>query len=430
MGGVSAESGELAEAAAQERWRRVRAIFDHAADEDPERWDAIVDREAADDAALRAEVRKLLAAFRADASRLEEVRLEVGASDDGAERVGSSVASYRLTRLLGRGGMGAVYEGVRTDGAFEHRVAIKLIRTPEGRHDIAARFRRERQILAALEHRNIARLLDGGTTERGEPFFVMEYVEGSLITTYCEAGRLSVEQRLRLFRQVFAAVAHAHSKLIVHRDLKPANILVGNDGSVKLLDFGVAKLLGAQDGDGLTTVGNNRLYTPEYASPEQLREEPVSAASDVYALGVVLFEVVSGRRPYDVPSRSPVAALRAAEAETAHLGAVGGEIDEILRKAMRADPALRYRSVEQFDDDVRRYLAGLPISARPDSLGYRVRKFVRRHKAGVVATVAVTGRCPARGRSGDGPPRCGWRRGRRNPAQGDAGRPGAPIPLG
>ncbi|MEO8140551.1 MAG: serine/threonine-protein kinase, partial [Gemmatimonadota bacterium] len=222
-------------------------------------------------------------------------------------------------------------------------------------------------------------------------FFVMEYVEGSPITTYCEASRLTVEQRLRLFRQVFAAVEHAHGKLIIHRDLKPANILVGNDGSVKLLDFGVAKLLGAQDGDELTTIGNNRLCTPEYASPEQLRDEPISAASDVYALGVVLFEVLAGRRPYDVASRSPVAALRAAEADAVRLEAVGGEVDEILRKAMRADPAVRYHSVEQFDGDVRRYLAGLPISARPDSLGYRTGKFIRRHLAGLTAAIAVTG---------------------------------------
>ena len=387
---MSAESGELAEAAARERWRRVRAVFDQAADERPELSEAIVAGAAGDDEALRAEVLTLLAAFRRDPLRLEDARLEVGGSDDGVERIGATVASYRLARLLGRGGMGAVYEGVRTDGAFEHRVAIKLIRSPDGSRDIAARFRRERQILAALEHRNIARLLDGGTTERGEPFFVMEYVEGSPITTFCEAGRLSVDERLRLFRQVFAAVGHAHGKLIVHRDLKPANILVGNDGSVKLLDFGVAKLLGAQDGDELTTIGSSRRFTPEYASPEQLRDEPISAASDVYALGVVLFEVLSGRRPYDVASRSPVAALREAEADVTRLSAVGGEVDEILRKAMRADPAVRYRSVEQFDDDVRRYLAGLPISARPDSLGYRTGKFVRRHLAGLAAAVAVS----------------------------------------
>ncbi len=386
LGGVSAEPGELGSDRARERWRRVRAIFDHAADEPLELTEAIVAREAGDDAALRAEVLQLLAAFRADAVQLEPARLEVG-----ADRIGSSVASYRLTRVLGRGGMGEVYEGVRTDGAFEHRVAIKLIRAAEGRRDIAARFRRERQILAALEHRNIARLLDGGMTEQGEPFFVMEYVEGSPITTYCEAGKLTVEQRLRLFRQVFAAVAHAHGKLIVHRDLKPANILVGNDGSVKLLDFGVAKLLGAQDGDELTTIANLPLFTPEYASPEKLRDEPVSAASDVYALGVVLFEVLSGRRPYDVPSRSPVAALRAAEAGTARLSAVAGEVDAIVHKAMRADPALRYRSVEQFDDDLRRYLGGLPVSARPDSLAYRTGKFARRHVAGISAAVAVIG---------------------------------------
>ncbi|MEO8635616.1 MAG: serine/threonine-protein kinase [Gemmatimonadales bacterium] len=387
---MSAESGELAEAAARERWRRVRAIFDLAADEPAERSEAIVASEAGEDDALRIEVLRLLAAFRGDAMRLDDARLEVGGPDESAERIGSTVARYRLARLLGQGGMGAVYEGIRTDGAFEHRVAIKLIRTPEGGRDIAARFRRERQILAALEHRNIARLLDGGTTERGEPFFVMEYVEGSPITTYCQTSRLTVEQRLRLFRQVFAAVEHAHGKLIVHRDLKPANILVGNDGSVKLLDFGVAKLLGAQDGDELTTIGHARLFTPEYASPEQLRDEPISAASDVYALGVVLFEVLAGRRPYDVASRSPIAALRAAEADEVRLTAVGGEVDEILRKAMRADPAVRYHSVEQFDGDVGRYLAGLPISARPDTLGYRTGKFVRRHMAGLTAAVAIS----------------------------------------
>lgn len=385
---MSIERDELA---AQERWRRVRTIFDLAADSAPERWEQIVSRAAGDDDALRTEVLALLAAFRADEMRLENPHLDVGGSDEGPDRIGTTVARYRLVRLLGRGGMGAVYEGVRADGAFDHRAAIKLIRAAGGSHNIAARFRRERQILAALEHRNIARLLDGGTTDDGEPFFVMEYVEGRPITGYCDAHQLTVTQRLRLFRQVFAAVEHAHGKLIVHRDLKPANILVGEDGSVKLLDFGVAKLLGAQDGEELTTIDNNRLFTPEYASPEQLRDEPVSAASDVFALGVVLFELVSGRRPYDVPSRSPVAALRAIEADPPRVPDIGAELNNILRKALRADAALRYRSVEQFDDDMRRFLSGLPVSAQPDSLGYRAGKFVRRHAALVTAAVAVTG---------------------------------------
>ena len=388
----------------------MRAIFDLAADASTESWEAIVDRESGDDHGVRAEVMNLLAAFHADELRLEGARLDVGEPAAGADRIGTTVGSYRLVRIIGHGGMGAVYEGARIDGAFDHRVAVKFIRTSDRTRDIAARFHRERQILATLEHRNIARLLDGGTTPEGEPFFVMEYVEGQPITTYCDAHHLTVDQRLRLFRQVFAAVEHAHGKLIVHRDLKPANILVGEDGSVKLLDFGVAKLLGAQDGDALTTVPNYPLFTPEYASPEQLRDEPVSAASDVYALGVVLFEVLSGRRPYDVPSRSPIAALRAAEGDTPRVSAIAtadaarfagernvarlrhrlaGELDNILRMALRADTALRYRSVEQFDGDVGRFLAGLPVSAQPDSLGYRTRKFVRRHAAGVTAAVAV-----------------------------------------
>jgi tetratricopeptide (TPR) repeat protein len=277
--------------------------------------------------------------------------------------------------------------------------------------ELVARFRRERQILATLEHRNIARLLDGGTNERGEPYFVMEYVEGVPITAYCDANTLSITDRLRLFLQVFAAVEHAHGKLIVHRDLKPANMLVAGDGSVKLLDFGVAKLLGAQDNEQLTTVAQSRPFTPEYASPEQLRDEPVSVASDVYALGVVLYELLAGRRPHLLGSRSPIAMLRAVESETPRPSAVAtgdaarftgeatldrlrarlsGELDNVLRKALRTDPGLRYRSVEQFSADVRCYLEGKPVSAQPDRWTYRLRKFVGRHRGALAATAVAT----------------------------------------
>jgi tRNA A-37 threonylcarbamoyl transferase component Bud32 len=372
----------------QERWRRVRAIFDLAADEPPASWAAIVAREAAGDDALQGQVLQLLAASANDRVAIEGARFDIDDSParDESERVGTSIANYRLIRLLGRGGMGDVYEAVRADGVFDQRVAIKCIRAPHAGRELAARFRRERQILAALEHRNIARLLDGGTTSDGEPFFVMEYVEGMPITAYCDEHHLTIDQRLLLFRQVFAAVGHAHGKLIVHRDLKPANMLVAHDGSVKLLDFGVAKLLGAQDGDELTTMAATRLFTPEYASPEQLRDEPVSTASDVYALGVVLFELLAGKRPYDVPSRSPIAVLRAVESAGPLPRAVASsELDNILRTALRPDVRARYRSVEQFDDDVRRYLAGLPVSAQPDTLAYRAGKFVRRNVAGVTA---------------------------------------------
>lgn len=373
----------------QDRWRRVRAIFDLAVDEPAAAWPAVVAGAAGADRALEAQVLKLLAASANEGVALEEARFDVddaSARDEERDRIGTSIASYRLTRLLGRGGMGDVYEAVRADGVFDQRVAIKCIRAPYTGRELAARFRRERQILATLEHRNIARLLDGGTTSDGEPYFVMEFVEGMPITAYCEEHDLTVDQRLLLFRQVFAAVGHAHGKLIVHRDLKPANMLVAEDGSVKLLDFGVAKLLGAQDGDELTTIAATRLYTPEYASPEQLRDEPVSAASDVYSLGVVLFELLSGRRPYDAPSRSSVAILRAVESAGALPRDVApGEVDNILRKALRSDLSARYRSVDQFDDDVRRYLAGLPVSAQPDTLAYRTAKFVRRNLGAVAA---------------------------------------------
>lgn len=395
---------------ADSRWVRVREIFDLAADHPAAEWPEIVARESAGDDALHDEVLRLLAALDADHLDLDHPRFELGPPEEGAERLGAVIAPYRLVRVVGHDGMGTVYEGVRADGAYEQRVAIKFIRPILGAEVMAARFRRERQILAALEHRNIARLLDGGATERGEPYFVMEYVDGEPITAWAAARRLTIGDRLRLFLQACAAVEHAHGKFVVHRDIKPANILVTADGSVKLLDFGVAKLLGAQDGDELTTVTHQRPFTPEYASPEQLRDEPASAASDLYSLGIVLYELLSGRRPYEVPSRSPLAVLRAVEVDAPRPSAaataeaadatgettlpklrhlLAGELDNVVRKAIRADVETRYRSVEQLSDDIRRYLDGRPVSAQPDSLAYRARKFVRRNRAGVIAATVT-----------------------------------------
>jgi serine/threonine protein kinase len=408
---MSADAGGVDPApGAAARWEAARALFDLAADHPPAEWDAIVVREAGGDELLQGEVLRLLAALDADHLDLDHPRFELGPPEEGAERLGAVIAPYRLVRVVGHGGMGTVYEGVRADGAYEQRVAIKFIRPILGAEVMAARFRRERQILAALEHRNIARLLDGGATERGEPYFVMEYVDGEPITAWAAARRLTIGDRLRLFLQACAAVEHAHGKFVVHRDIKPANILVTADGSVKLLDFGVAKLLGAQDGDELITVTQQRPFTPEYASPEQLRDEPASAASDLYSLGIVLYELLSGRRPYEVPSRSPLAVLRAVEVDAPRPSAaataeaadatgettlpklrhlLAGELDNVVRKAIRADVETRYRSVEQLSDDIRRYLDGRPVSAQPDSLAYRGRKFVRRNRAGVAATVVV-----------------------------------------
>lgn len=379
-------------------------------------WHQVVSRASREDASLRDEVMLLLAATSEDRYRLDHPRLFIphtadeqdGGEQEGEEKVGGIVARYRLVRLIGRGGMGTVYEGVRADEAYDQRVAVKLIRPQLATAGMASRFRRERQILAALEHRNIARLLDGGATEQGEPFFVMEYVEGTPITTYCDEHRLSIQARLRLFLQACAAVQHAHGKLVVHRDLKPANILVTVDGSVKLLDFGVAKLLGAQDGDDIETVTQvgTRHLTPEYASPEQLRDEPASVASDVFSLGVVLYELLAGKRPFHIKARSPSAALRALESDPPRPSTVvtaesaqcvneptvvrlrnrlAGELDNIIRMALRAEPARRYHSAEALASDIRRYLDGRPVSAQPDRATYRVRKFTRRHLAGVIA---------------------------------------------
>ncbi|MEP6621696.1 MAG: tetratricopeptide repeat protein [bacterium] len=406
---VDADAADVVDATA--RMQRVRTAFFQAVEQPPERWREIVAQECAGDEALLEEVMRLLAADQSD-FELDLAAVSLGDASEGEERIGDIVAQYRLTRVLGSGGMGTVYEGVRADGVFDQRVAVKLIRSQLGASGMAARFRRERQILAALEHRNIARLLDGGATTQGEPYFVMEYVEGKSITEYCDERTLSIRERMRLFLQVCAAVHHAHGKLIVHRDLKPANMLVSEDGSVKLLDFGVAKLLGAQDGGTATiTQSVSRQLTPEYASPEQLRDEPASVASDVYSLGIVLYELVAGKRPHDLPSRSPLAALRAVEGGTPRPSAVAtggaaektgessvarlrkrlaGEVDNIVNQALRADPERRYESAEQLADDIRRYLDGRVVRAQPDSVVYRARKFSRRHWVSVTAaTIAI-----------------------------------------
>jgi eukaryotic-like serine/threonine-protein kinase len=328
--------------------------------------------------------------------------------------------------------MGVVYLAERTDGQFEKQVAIKLIRRGLDSEDLVRRFRAERQILAQLEHPHIARLLDGGTTEEGLPYLVMEYVPGEPLTEYCAQRGLGLRERLRLFLDVCAAVQDAHRHLVIHRDLKPANILVTETGVVKLLDFGLAKLLSADETSGAAraagTVTRLRAMTPEYASPEQVRGGLVTTASDVYALGVLLYELLTGRRPYELASYAPGELLRViCEQEPERpsrmadgglqiadsgwwsfpvarkLGAnnpqsairnpqskaLRGDLDNIILKALRKEPERRYTSVEQLAEDLRRHLAGLPVSARKDTLTYRSEKFVKRHTAGVAAAALV-----------------------------------------
>ncbi len=325
-----------------------------------------------------------------------------------ADLAGRRLGAYRILRSLGRGGMGEVFLGERADGAFEGRVAIKLVR-PEGSEDTLLRFQAERQTLANLEHPNIARLLDAGSTADGRPYLVMEHVDGVRIDRYCDDLQLGVEERLRIFLDVCEAVQHAHRNLIVHRDLKPDNILVSAQGDAKLLDFGIAKLLpGAASAEvAVETLTGKAAMSLHYASPEQLVGEPITTATDVHALGLLLFQLLTGRHPYAQPEESAVATVHAVlhrEAEPPSQVVtepfaglplerlrrrLDGDLDVITLMAMRKEPERRYPSVERLAEDVRRHLDGRPVKARPDTLGYRTAKFLRRHKLGVGATAMI-----------------------------------------
>ena len=354
---------------------------------------------------VRAEVESLLGAYgRAEGflSRgLPAPPIGSGIPSMGGRRVGA----YQVVEQIGHGGMGAIYRAERADDEFRKQVAIKFIASGFQTPDVLSRFVVERQILATLEHPNIARLLDGGVTEDGLPYIVMEYVEGLPITDYCEKEKLPVAARLQLFRGICSAVHLAHQHLIVHRDLKPANVLVTNDGTPKLLDFGIAKLLGGgawAQGQTLTMLP----MTPEYASPEQARGGVITTASDVYSLGVLLYELLTGMRPYRIkgatlegvlkavceqePDKPSVAARQRDSAQAPALRSdLAGDLDAIVLKAMQKDPAARYASAEKFSDDIGRYLAGLPISACRDTFRYVARKFVVRNKRTVVASAVA-----------------------------------------
>jgi tetratricopeptide (TPR) repeat protein len=317
-----------------------------------------------------------------------------------ASMIGERLGPYRVTALIGEGGMGSVYRAVRDDEEYKREVAIKVLRHGFGTASAIARFRDERQILAALDHPGIVRLLDGGSTERGAPYLVLEYVEGVQITRYARDKGLAVRQRLELLLPVCAAVQYAHQRLVVHRDIKPSNVIVGSQGP-KLLDFGIAKLLdpgAAADREAQTRTGM-ALLTPEYASPEQARGEAVSTATDVYSLGALLYELLADKPPHE-QTASPLAALREicevepprpsticpAERRTA----IAGDLDTIVAKALAKEPAQRYGTVDQLADDLRRHLQGQPIAARPASLGYRATKFLRRNRGSVAAAGVVT----------------------------------------
>ena len=399
-----------------ERRNRIEALFEQALAQPPDERAAWL-RAHCDDADLRGEAERLLAAHERSSGILDEPLYLL--SDTLAEAspkptAGRHIGPYRMVRLLEHGGMGSVYLAERADGQFEQQVALKLLRTGFDSDDRVQRFLAERQILASLNHPNIARLLDGGMTEAGQPFFAMEYVDGHPLDAYCDARHLSVRDRLKLFLTVCDAVQYAHRNLVVHRDLKPSNILVTDDGTVKLLDFGIAKLL---DPEALPAHVAPRTrtgflpMTPAYASPEQVRGESLTTASDVYQLGVVLYELLTGHRPHDVRDCSPSEVERvicnemptrpstAVTDASPRMGStqstpdrlrktLQGDLDTIVMKALHKEPDRRFDSAEQLADDLRRFLDGRPVSAHPDRWTYRARKFTRRHRWEVVTTAA------------------------------------------
>ena len=365
-------------------WARLSPLLDHAMDLTVEARAAWLQELATHSPDLVAPLTELLAAdARADARGFL-------AEPHGATLAGRVVGQYTLVRPLGHGGMGSVWLAQRTDGRFEGYAAVKLMSLALMSDTGQERFRREGTALARLAHPAIARLLDAGVAPSGQPYLVLEYVDGKHIDAHATAFGLSPTARINLVLQVLDAVGHAHANLIVHRDLKPSNILVTADGQVKLLDFGIARLLhgeGDPSRSALTSDGGSA-FTPDYASPEQLKGEPITTATDVYALGVLLYLLLSGRHPTRGESPTPAEALRGVlEVEPRPLGL--GDLDTVIAKALKKDPAERYATVAAFGDDLRRYLGHEPVSARPDAFSYRARKFLRRHRAAVATAGLV-----------------------------------------
>jgi WD40 repeat protein/serine/threonine protein kinase len=409
----------------ERRLIQVRNLFEAALEQSPEsRLDFLQKAALGDDDLLR-QVQILLNGHeqsRGVLDLLPETADALPTFFDSLNLEGRRIGPYSICEEIGRGGMGVVYSALRADGTFNKKFALKVVQYAAASEEIVARFRQEREILGRLDHPNIARLIDAGATDEGSPFYVMEYIEGQPIDTYCDERRLNVTQRIELFRSVCQAVQYAHQNLVVHRDLKPSNILVTSDGTVKLLDFGIAKVLDQSVALAPldSTLTGMRLMTPEYASPEQIRGEPITTATDIYTLGVILYELVTGQRPYHLGNRllqeierviceeeptNPSTAVDEVQADTSSSSAaeksavregsianlkkrLSGDIDNMLLFALRKEPGRRYSSAEQFEADLRRHLDGLPVLARKDTLAYRAQKFLSRHRLPITAASA------------------------------------------
>ncbi len=413
-----------------ERLSRIRKIYETAIEMTPTARESFVDGECGMDEDLREEVDRLLIVRDNIPPWLSDPALgPVGPvletmANAARSMAGRELRGYKVIREIGRGGMGSVYLAERSDGAYVKQVAIKFLSSERNSGQILERFRLERQILASLDHPNIARLIDAGNTEEGTPYFVMEFVDGQPIQQWCDGHKLNIEQRLELFRTVCSAVLYAHQQLVVHRDLKPGNILVTADGTVKLLDFGIAKLLDAtQTEETAPTLTMLPLMTPEYASPEQAKGEAITTLTDVYSLGVVLYELLTGHRPYKVrsaaaheivrviseeepnrpsdvvttteskgqkPAITPETVSRARDVDLNKLRKnLRGDLDSITLTALRKEPARRYSSVEALEEDLRRHLERRPVAAKPDDPWYRASRFIRRNATITVAVGSV-----------------------------------------
>ncbi len=414
-----------------EQWRLTKELFEQALALPKAQWDAFLEKECGDDQVVRDKTLDMLTSHSQTSEFMEDSNINVdlfsGSTDSADRYVGQQIGLYRIEHHVGEGGMGHVYLAERMDD-FHKKVALKIIKRGMDSDALLSRFRQERQILANLVHPNIARLLDGGSADDGLPYLVMEYIEGVPITDYCDQHKLTIAQRLKLFGEVCQAISFAHQNLVIHRDIKPSNIIVTGEGIPKLLDFGIAKLLDPQEQQTPEfTMHAAHALTPEYASPEQIQRKAVTTASDVYALGVLLYTLLAGRRPYHFEDRSPstiekiiATTMPASPSTTLKNAAVAhdpkkltengspehisrlrdvspeklrrqlqGDLDNIVLKALQKEPERRYASVEQFFEDINRHLSGLPVHARKDTVGYRTTKFINRHHLGFAVAMIV-----------------------------------------
>lgn len=416
-----------------EKWQKIKAVFNEVIELAPEQRETVLASKDGIDAEILAEVRNLLAAEKQDIFENPVADItHLWSEREAEDYLGKQIGKFRIKREIGRGGMGVVYEASREAEDFSQTVALKILKRGMDSDLMLRRFRHERQILASLEHPNIAHLLDGGMTDDGLPFYAMEFVKGQPLDDYCREKNLNISDRLTIFRQVCAAVSFAHSRLVVHRDLKPTNILVTEDGAVKLLDFGIAKILTPENESQNQTVTAFGMMTPAYASPEQIKGETPATSTDIYSLGLILYELLTGFPAYKFPNKRPdqmakiiceieplrpssaivsqfpvvstgstnvgneqETSIQSSKLKTQNSKLLRGDLDNIILKALRKEPANRYASVEQFSEDLRRNLEGLPVSARSATLGYRAAKFVGRNRlavaSGSLASLGVIG---------------------------------------